>query len=280
MKTKTNKKPTVAGWDSGYPIIRNPQFIGTKYHELPLRRMLASGKGNTKTAKNTFQTATLSMSPHKMAHVGNVCPGASAACVKACLNETGLGSVFDSIQAYRQAKTIAWQLVRDWAIERITKDLQLAEKRLGESDLLACRLNVFSDIRFERYLDLAQFERTIFYDYSKIPGRYGLLAPNYWVTFSRSETNEAQAIEALENGANVAIVFYDDSKPATGNRAQFQRLPKTWRGFQVFDADKTDQRFLDPRGRKRGRVAGLRLKASTNAKRAEAIASGFAVKVR
>jgi hypothetical protein len=58
-----------------------------------------------------------------------------------------------------------------------------------------------------------------------------------------------------------------------GNRSKYQGLPSEWNGFKVIDGDISDLRFQD----ETGVVIGLRLKASNNANRAKAIASGFAV---
>jgi len=57
---------------------------------------------------------------------------------------------------------------------------------------------------------------------------------NYSLTFSRSETNEADCIRVLEAGGNVAVVF--------------RHKPDTWHGFPVIDGDAHDLRHLDPRG--------------------------------
>jgi len=66
------------------------------------------------------------------------------------------------------------------------------------------------------------------------------------------------------NGKNVSVVFAGE-------------LPTRWHGFTVVDGDKTDLRYLDPRGSERGYVIGLSLKSANNATRESAIASGFAV---
>jgi hypothetical protein len=59
-----------------------------------------------------------------------------------------------------------------------------------------------------------------------------------------AEDNEAQALEVLNQGGNVAVVFRD-------------KLPKSYLGFQVVNGDKTDLRFLDPKG---GVIVGLKAK--------------------
>ena len=79
-------------------------------------------------------------------------------------------------------------------------------------------------------------------------------APNYHVTFSRSETNRAEALKYLEMGGNVAIVF--DKTPET--------LTYHGKTYRVVDGDRHDLRFLDDvEGMKQsgeGLVIGLKYK--------------------
>jgi hypothetical protein len=65
----------------------------------------------------------------------------------------------------------------------------------------------------------------------------GEMPDNYHLTFSRSEEkqNQAFALSFLKSAGNIAAVFRGS-------------LPKTWQGFKVVDGDKSDARFLDPRG--------------------------------
>jgi len=98
-------------------------------------------------------------------------------------------------------------------------------------------------------------------DYTKNPRRFARALPaNYHLTFSRSETNEAQALELLARGVNVAVVFAGDK-------------PATWHGFTVVDGDEHDLRHLDPRGA-RGFVIGLTPKG----RKAKRDTSGFVVR--
>ena len=82
------------------------------------------------------------------------------------------------------------------------------------------------------------------------------------MTFSKNEANEAECVEALKLGVNVAVVF--DTKKG-------QSLPENWNGYPVYDGDDTDVRFLDP---KDGYVIGLRAKG-----KARKDTTGFVVKV-
>jgi hypothetical protein len=105
-----------------------------------------------------------------------------------------------------------------------------------------------------------------FYDYTKVPKPWERTrhAPNYALTFSRSESNEVACADALRNGVNVAVVF---------STRKGQPLPATWQGVKVVDGDIDDLRFLDEKG---GVVVGLRAKGK--ARRPE-VQGGFVVQV-
>lgn len=237
--------------------------------------LLGDGDSNVKTAKNAphAMSVGLSLAAHKSAGAGNVCPHA-ASCATSCLDDTGMGAIFKHIKAQRIAKTVFFQRDRSLFLEMLRNELRakqaIAEKR---GKLLAVRLNMFSDIAWERYGIPQAFPNIQFYDYTKHPKRAGQICSNYWVTFSRDETNDAAAVAHLEAGNNVAICFYTPGK-YVGNRSKLQTLPKTWKGFRVIDGDITDARWTDPRGV----VVGLKLKAANNAARQRAIDSGFAVR--
>ena len=117
--------------------------------------------------------------------------------------------------------------------KEIIRETAKAEK-IGEK--IAFRLNGTSDQDFvyllKKYanLDIKDLQPfAIFYDYTKILGKVKKYKdhPNYFLTFSRAEDNESQTLSALNQGANVSIVF---------NGA----LPEYWRGFKVIDGDTSD----------------------------------------
>jgi hypothetical protein len=63
----------------------------------------------------------------------------------------------------------------------------------------------------------------------------GKFPKNYHLTFSMGSSNKVEAQEILNQGGNVAVVFRN------------KKLPKNYMGFKVFNADKTDLRFKDPK---------------------------------
>jgi hypothetical protein len=66
---------------------------------------------------------------------------------------------------------------------------------------------------------------------------------NYHLTFSRSESNQAECEQVLKAGGNVAVVFE-------------KTLPATYLGYKVINADETDLRFTD----EKNVIVGLKAK--------------------
>jgi hypothetical protein len=149
-------------------------------------------------------------------------------------------------------------------LKEMTVGIRRARATAKRQKLKLCvRLNGATDIAWERlapaiFADNADLQ---FVDYTKSVKRAleyarGQLPPNYHLTFSRSETNEADCLEVLRAGGNVAVVF--------------AALPMEYLGFPVIDGDAHDLRHLDPRGC----VVGLSPKGT----RAKRDVSGFVVR--
>jgi hypothetical protein len=184
------------------------------------------------------------------------------------LNRTQLARIRRTRWFFRDRKAFMAALVHE---------LELFIARADERGLKpALRLNGTSDLRWERFGCIRDGKRyrNIFeafpeltcYDYTKVPRRVASLLrmgrewpSNYSLTFSRSEENETQCAEELQNGVNVAVVF--DTKKG-------EALPPLWtigaNTYQVIDGDVNDLRFTDPAGV----IIGLRAKGLL-AKRAE-----------
>ncbi len=239
--------------------------------------------GNPKTAKGEgygVLTAILHLAPYTLAGKGNVCPSASPGCAAACLNLEGRGGIFakgsrtNMIQEARIRKTRMLFEDRAGFLQTLRKEIRAHERRATRNGLRAAvRLNGTSDLSFESLFPslFAEFPGVTFYDYTKNARRMraylaGEFPANYSLTFSRSEVNQVETEAILSLGGNVAIPF------AT---RKGESLPATWSGVPVIDGDVTDLRFTDPSGV----IVGLRHKSRTNARRAEAIASGFVLPV-
>ena len=124
------------------------------------------------------------------------------------------------------------------------------------------RLNLTSDIEWERFGIIEEHPAYQFYDYTKSLKRmYKFLRydfpKNYHLTFSRDETTELSVIrQILSKGGNVAVVF--------------DEVPKTWEGMEVISGDDHDLRFTDPHSK----IIGLEAKG-----KAKQDDSGFVVKI-
>lgn len=222
---------------------------------------LLSVSGDAKTIKGEksgYLTGILYLAPHEVSGY-QVCPKASEGCKAACLYTAGHG-IYKSVQLSRINRTKWFFEERATFMVQLVADIaELARKAKKYGMLPIVRLNGTSDIAWEkiavvrdgqtfRNMMLA-FPEIGFYDYSKILGRtYALSLPNYHLTFSLSEDNDAEAVEALSQGYNVAVV--------TNNRRS-EVKPGTWGGYPVIDGDVNDIRFLDPKG---GHIVALTAK--------------------
>jgi hypothetical protein len=245
-----------------------------------IKRLLASGKTNAKLKRNgaRYLTLGLSLAPHRLSGLGTLCSDASPGCIHLCLNVSGRtvgkSESTNMIMRARIARARLYFQDRLRFLAMLRRELELACRRAKRKGLkVIARLNVLSDIDWARVHPeiIRDFPQVTFYGYTKhasamqrfIAGQY---PANYYLTFSRSETNEDTAISFLERGANITVVF--DTKYSASSK---QALPTTWKGFRVIDGDITDLRFLDPRGV----VVGLRAKGL--ARRAENQTIGFVV---
>lgn len=194
---------------------------------------------NTKIVKGEkvgYYTAILHLAPWKLSGY-NVCPKASAGCAAACLNTAGRGQM-SSVQEARIKKTKFFFEERAEFMRILERDIYLhikASERKGLVPII--RLNGTSDIPWERMVIrddkciMELFPQIQFYDYTKRTGRR--VPPNYHLTFSLAEDNEAEALSELKRGVNVAAVF--------------KELPDNFWGHPVINGDETDLRFLDPK---------------------------------
>lgn len=227
-------------------------------------KSLLSIDTNAKTVKGQkkgYKTGILYLAPASVSGAINVCIFASAACKAACLYSAGRGA-FTSVQQARINKTKLFVSDKHAFVETLKLNVsKLVSNCLKSKATPTVRLNGTSDINWERYSVIQAFPKVQFYDYTKNHFRMmlflaGKLPSNYSLTFSRSEVNEADCIEVLSKGGNVAVVF------------RSKTLPQTWQGFKVINGDENDLRFLDPKGV----VVGLSAKG-----KAKSDTSGFVV---
>jgi hypothetical protein len=186
------------------------------------------------------------------------CPKRTAGCTAACLNTAGRGGMFkrgentNVIQKARIRKTKMYFEQRDEFLAALEADIRKAIKFAEKQDLIPVfRLNGTSDLSVEKWGIIEKFPQVQFYDYTKVLGRKVSHLPNYHLTFSKADGNDADVAEALLQGMSVVAVY--DAIPAG-----------------VPSADETDLRFLDPKGI----MLGLKAKG-----RAKKDYSGFVIRL-
>jgi hypothetical protein len=228
-----------------------------------VKNLLSKGTTNAKTTKNDLETFILYKAPSRLVDGFNLCPYSSEGCRKSCLYSAGRGR-FSNVQLARINKSKYWAYKREDFYHQLADELiSIHSRAVKQNKKIAVRLNGTTDVdhldllkRFTGFDFLSsQFSNMLFYDYTKSPrivNKY--LNTNYKITFSRSETNEADAMKVLNAGGNVAVVF--------------NQLPTTWNGYDVINGDETDLRYFD----KQNVVVGL--KAKGDAKKDK---SGFVI---
>ena len=164
------------------------------------------------------------------------CPKRTAGCTAACLNTAGRGGMFKKgentnvIQKARIRKTNMFFEARDEFMAALEADINKGIKMAAKLGLTpAFRLNGTSDLSWEKYGIIEKFPTVQFYDYTKVLGRKISHLPNYHLTFSKADGNDADCAKALAQGMSVVAVY--DAIP--------EGVPS---------ADETDLRFLDPKG--------------------------------
>ena len=245
--------------------------------KIPVNTELISVGNDAKTIKgqsDRYLTGVLYIAPNVIGTPGNiatVCADASPGCIQACLYKSGFG-MQNNVQLARIRRTQLFFENRFEFMNMLARDIAKIIRKADEIGFTpAIRLNGTSDIPWEKvkFLEfeniMQAFNRVQFYDYSKSYKR--ALAQPYDITFSRSETNEIEALALLRAGINVSVVF---------NIGKNSQLPESWNGFQVIDGDLNDLRFNDPKSKTPGApgyVIGLRLKRTVSKNNN----SGFAV---
>lgn len=198
-------------------------------------------------------TGGLSLLPADSIAGTNACPGSTPACRALCLNKSGQGGIpkaEDTVGLARYRKARAYWHDREAFTAQLRADFEAVRAFQARYNVtVKVRLNVLSDVDFRAVI--REFPEVQCYDYTKVLARYRANqtapVPNYRLTFSRSERNEAACLEVLASGGTVAVPF-----GVAGKRP----LPATWHGYPVVDGDTTDDRTLDAPGT----VIGLRYK--------------------
>ena len=221
--------------------------------------------GNPKILKGLkygYNSYILHLAPANLSGY-ETCAKRTAGCTASCLNTAGRGGMFKKgestniIQQARIRKTKAFFENRAQFMTDLVADIELAIKQSAKKNLVpVIRLNGTSDLAFEKYAVerngvtytniFAAFDNIQFYDYTAILGRKVANIKNYHLTFSAKESNGADVTKAINQGYNVAMVF--------------DKLPDSFMGLKVIDADAHDLRFLDSQLAGSQVICGLKAK--------------------
>jgi len=218
-----------------------------------------------------YNTFILHLSPANVSGY-ETCAKRTAGCTAACLNTAGHGGMFKKgettnvVQEARKRRTVMFFEMRDVFMFQLVREIKNAIKLSAKQGMIPVfRLNGTSDLSWEKYEVrrdgvlysniFTAFPEVQFYDYTKILGRKVAHIPNYHLTFSAADGNDADVLKAIAQGMNVATVF---------GLKKTEPMPESYNGRTVFNGDESDLRFLDPRGVVVGLYAKGRAKKDTS----------------
>lgn len=193
-------------------------------------KLLDTTGGNAKLKKSDkssqeYRLAGLSLMPDDI-----LCPYRNVAgCAKPCLESAGMG-VFSNVKAGRQRKSDWWHGDRAGFLDKLRKELTNFEKLCKRQGVKAAvRLNVLSDIPWEKHGIPQEFPDIFFYDYTKNASRLGKTPSNYELMFSYSNEPAYQkvVVKALKSDVPMSVVFRNG-------------MPKYYKGRRVIDGDASD----------------------------------------
>lgn len=256
--------------------------------EIEKMRLLSETDRHPKISKNGLigvLSGILHLSPSDSSG-HQVCPMASAGCIKSCLNYSGY---HHSRKYAARIKRTQWFFAdRAGFMSQLVTELHAFNRKAKKLGLRPnIRLNGTSDIPWENVRLIGHenvmemYPNIAFHDYTKRPNRKNL-PENYKLVFSRSEDNNDHCIEAIQNGMNVAVVFADKLPKeftfkyhARKETANYIIEDEGHWTLPVIDGDVHDFRYGDYEDHDHRVVVGLLAKGA-EAKRDR---SGFVVRV-
>jgi hypothetical protein len=144
----------------------------------------------------------------------------------------------------RDRRTALYVEKRQLFLQMLAVELSQLEEEARRLGLVpAVRLNGSSDLPWEQLHPelFMEFPNIQFFDYTKVPAKMERFLndptwpKNYHLTFSAQPNNHEQALNFLDHGGTVAVVFWPE-------------VPQACWGKPVIDGDKHDARFLDQAG--------------------------------
>ena len=153
-----------------------------------------------------IRLASLSLYPNN-----RLCAGAKAAgCMDGCISNSGRALIFSSVNKSRQAKADFYEQDQALFIETLKRELSNFDKLCRKQGVQGVvRLNVFSDIQWEKHGIPQAFPNLFFYDYTKLAARLGKTPENYKLMFSYSGRSQyaKQVAIALKTDVPMVVVF-------------------------------------------------------------------------
>lgn len=254
-------------------IVNQAQVVTFKK---PLKSLVSKGTSNAKTVKNSEETWIMYISPYDLNSYGKtVCSDSTEGCRTGCLGpHSGRALLFQMITQARIRKTDLYFSDRQAFCNMLVKDMiRLSNRATKKGIKIQVRLNGTSDLDFIAILknrtgaDIRTLPGLSFYDYTKQIGKFKKYqGTDYKLTFSRSESNQAECIEAIKVGP-VAVVF--DTKKGKDLPAVYSFDNVNY--YPVIDGDKADDLMMNL---KAGFILGLRAKG-----KAKEDQTGFVVRV-
>jgi len=222
------------------------QLISLSGNSIPAKPQRILSTSNYKIEKGLavgYNTAIVHFSPHKKSGF-NVCPRATAGCRIPCLDTSGLGQT-STTQAARIKKTKRYFQDRENFLAQLQKEIEAFVRSSSRKGLKAAfRLNGTSDLPAFAINAAKANPGVRFYDYTKIIDtlRRDDIPANYDLTFSRSESNWQECLEALSRGYRVAAVI--DPKITDKELRKILALPNK---VKILNGDSDDLTFRKPK---------------------------------
>ena len=199
-------------------------------HTYNVNNLLDRFGANTKlkkSSKGIYNVAGLSLMPSL-----KFCPmSLIAQCFEECLKSAGRGK-FNNVVKARNNKSNFYNNDKDLFIELLIHELKLHVINCKKNNVKpSARLNVLSDIPYEKTDIFNMFKEIYFYDYTKRANRIEACnkIENYKLMFSYSGASgyQKQVSKAIEFSNPIAVVFKNE-------------FPKMFLNRPVFDGDVSD----------------------------------------
>lgn len=188
-----------------------------------------------KSLKAGTITYGLSLAHHKTSGF-NVCRYATPACSAACVADAGNGRYPKLVDA-REMKT-RFLASHPAAFLTILCDELDTLNLKGATSEIGVRLNTFSDLPWERWLDCTRWPNLHIYDYTAWPVDRRPTPKSYDITRSIKETHSVSDMKKmLAAGSRIAVCVDIKRKDV---------VPSSILGVPAIDGDKTDARFIEP----------------------------------